>query len=209
MTWLSHAAWTRLVPALRTALFLLLVGRFCAAQSVPLDVAWAIENAKAEAAHSTLDIGTVASIFDGNVSTLARTASVNPMIVTLHFTEPVTLESSRIYHSAGSHRWRIEAANSLSDLDQATGSYRLLLDWQTGTGNQWISRQVSQPGAYSHIRLSLQRVSGDNYVHLYEWQLFEPARPFSVSDVQRSGQSVTIGWPGALGQWYAVQASRI
>ena len=71
------------------------------AQTQQLDVAGAVAGGQATATSSALDIGNLNNIFDGNSNTLARTANINPMVVTVSFTTPQQLARSRIYFLGG------------------------------------------------------------------------------------------------------------
>lgn len=176
-------------------------------QTTPLGVAWELSTAKASVTHSATDIGSISDVFDGDVETLARTAAVNPMVVRLVFDSPQRLARSRVYYSAGPHRWRVEVADSAADMTQGVGSYRVALDWATGEGNVWRDQSFGSVAAARVVRLSLQRVQGDDYVHLYEWQLFTEDRPFEVTEVDGLESGVSLTWNAVAGRWYAIQAS--
>lgn len=151
------------------------------AQTQQLDVAGALVGGQANVTSTTLDIGTVANIFDGNTNTLARTANINPMVVTLSFTTPQTLARSRIFFLGGDSEWRIETADSVAELDSMTGSFRVALDFAYGTNSTWVDRSFTNSISCRAVRLKLHRLAGDNYVHLNEWQLFlADAQPMLV-----------------------------
>ena len=94
----------------------------------PLNTLQSIQNGSATVTATTFDIGTVNSIFDGNDASLARTANINPMVVTVSFTNTVNLTSVRVIQSYGDGWFTLEAANSLADLNAQSGSYQLLLN---------------------------------------------------------------------------------
>jgi hypothetical protein len=166
-----------------------------------------LANGQATASHPAIDIGTIYSVFDGSTGTLALSQSVNPMVVTLNFTTPKQIVSSRVWFLAGSNRWRVETADSLADLDAASGSFQVALDWATDNESAWRDRAFASSITCRVVRLRLQRLTGDNYVHLNEWQLFAADRPFAVTSVQPGGANTQLTWNSVLNQWYEIETS--
>lgn len=122
------------------------------------------------------DIGSIREVFDGSVVELARSQNINPMVITLQFSQSIPLLKSRI-NSATDAAWTLEVAQTLRDLDKQTGSYAKLVNNKTFSANTWdtYSSEFAQEAVF--IRLSLTRTVGDDYVHLNEWELygFEPS----------------------------------
>ena len=121
------------------------------------------------------DIGGTASLFDGSRESLYRTANTNPAVVTLTFDEPHLLSGTELLvsHALGTNAylWQVEIANSLDDLDSRTETYRQLVE-RTRTPSDVFSRGVvSGQEVATHVRLTVQRLTGDNYVHINEWRL--------------------------------------
>ena len=172
-----------------------------------VDVASLLANAQATVTNTTIDIGPIGNAFDGNTNTLARTQSVNPMVVTLSFATPKQLIRSRVWFLAGSNRWRVETADSIADLDAASGTFHIALDWATDNDSAWRDRSFAAPITCRAVRLKLQRLTGDNYVHLNDWQLYVLDRPFVVTDLQSSGPNWQLTWNSSLNQWYEVYSS--
>jgi hypothetical protein len=166
-----------------------------------------LANGQATVMNSTIDIGSIDNVFDANTSTLARSESINPMVVTLSFATPKQLIRSRVWFLAGSNRWRVETADSVADLDTTTGTFRVALDWATDNDSAWRDRSFTTPITCRAVRLKLQRLTGDNYVHLNDWQLFLVDRPLLVTDFRRTGPDLQLTWDSALNQWYEVQSS--
>jgi hypothetical protein len=81
---------------------------------------------------SPYDIGSPENLFDGDTNSILRSASVNPMLVTLEFTTPQPVERFRVMFNAGDNAWRVESADNLTDLDSGSGSYNLLVPWRAG-----------------------------------------------------------------------------
>jgi len=180
-------------------------------QTQQLDVAGALVGGQATVTNTTLDIGNIANIFDGNTNTLARTANINPMVVTLSFTSPQLLARSRIFFLGGDSEWRIETADTVADLDSMTGSYRVALDWLYGANSTWLDRSLTNPIPCRAVRLKLNRLVGDNYVHLNEWELYATipnvGSGFRITNARRLGGSFELTWNSSSGQWYEAQSS--
>ena len=124
---------------------------------------------------TTWDTGGPTAIFDHLPSTLYRTPNIDPAIVTLSFTTPQTLAGSRIMFGGGAdHRWQMEVADSLADLDSKSGSYELLVPLTNSAS--WVFSNASFGAvSKSHVRLTTERLTGDDFVHIHSWDLFCPA----------------------------------
>ncbi len=121
--------------------------------------------------HSTLDIGQIENAFDGiQGPPVARSANINPLVVTLEFKYTFTLNSTGVYtDNIESGNWTIESAETQADLDNKTGTYRLLIDQLPYNTQTPTSRNVSATGRF--LRLTMLRLTGDGYVHLNEWMV--------------------------------------
>jgi hypothetical protein len=195
-------AGARLVAAM-----LVLPGLNASAQSQPVDVAGALRAGRAAVTSSAIDIGSVHHLFDGDTGSLARSAAVNPMQVTLAFDSPVVIARTRIWFLAGPHRWRMETADTPADLDGQTGSYRVALDWATDDDWAWRDRLLVEPVTCRVMRLQLERLTGDDYVHFNAWQLFREDVPFKLTAIGHALGSLELTWNAEPGQWYEVLRS--
>lgn len=146
-----------------------------------IDVAAMLVTGQATAAATSWDVGGPAAIFDTNASSLYRSANVDPATITLTFDQPQSVNGFRtlVSHASGNpaYRWKVETANSLSDLNAASGSYRLAVPF-TGTPSDNYSQVILVPSVTAtHFRLTVERLTGDNYVHINEWQLLKNVVP--------------------------------
>lgn len=137
---------------------------------LPVNIWQAIQDGNASIEHSPLDIGIIGQVFDGDDVSLARSAAINPMVITLEFQNIINVSHTDLLTSHGSSGWwTLEIADNLADLNAQTGSYSLLV---------FQSAQFSDvPANYEDdftarvIRLQVKRTIGDDYVHLNEWSL--------------------------------------
>lgn len=118
--------------------------------------------------HSSIDIGSIQNIFNGD-NDLARSANINPFVVTLEFSNIVTLEASRIVMTAGTGEWSLACANTLEELN--TGNYSEPFLPRT-TANGIADSTSFIPVSCRYVQLTARRTSGDNYVHLNSWNLY-------------------------------------
>lgn len=165
-----------------------------------LNVGQEVFSGEAGITHPILDIGSINDVFDGNTTTLARTASINPMIVTLDFNRVVAIGDNHLMNGAGNALWKLECANSLADLNAQTGSYQVLVNQVAITNNVWDDQSVNTSARF--LRLTLERTTGDDYVHLREWNI-EASVQTEVSAICMSPSPVRIlpgseYQPGAL-----------
>lgn len=139
----------------------------------PLNTQQSIQNGSATVNTSTLDIGSIADIFDGNDATLARSANINPLVVTISFTNTVNLTSIRVIQSYGEGWFTLEAADVLSDLNNQVGTYQKLLNQIATINGVPIGGAITMSVSASKkiYRLTVKKTVGDNFVHLNEWGL--------------------------------------
>lgn len=157
------------------------------------------------------DIGSTAAIFDDNPETLYRTANINPAVVTIRFKLPRESKGFRLIF-LDRNEYSIEAGDSERDLDLNSGSRKEIARGVTGDDGRAEVRLV-QPVKASVYRLTVKRVKGDAYVHIYDWQFVRwaaatslrtemtPARPeWKPSKVIPAGGVVRMrAWAGAEG----------
>jgi len=152
------------------------VGSFRVALYDPaaINVSALLAAGQATATHSTFDIGTIENLFDGNTTTLARTAAVNPAEVTLEFDAPQTVAGFRSYFAAAwgdpAYEYVIEAADTRADLDGRTGSYMQLVPVTGTPSDTWSAVTLATAHTARVFRLTATRLTGDDYVHINAWQ---------------------------------------
>jgi hypothetical protein len=137
-----------------------------------LDVNRLVAAGRATVTATPGDIGTTSNIFDGDNASLYRTANIDPVVVELAFSSPKTVRefTLRFSHAGGdpAYRWRIEGAGgSLPN----PPTWTELVGW-TGTPSDVDSRRtLASPVTVQRLRLTGERLTGDNYVHLDEWHI--------------------------------------
>lgn len=140
---------------------------------VPLPINTMVAEGKAALSASPYDIGSPSNLFDGNTSTLYRSANVNPAFIQVAFTEPQTFHGFKTWlsHASGNpaFKWKVEAANAEGDFASGTGSFVTLVPWKNTAGDLWSESMLATPVERSIVRLTVQRLTGDNYVHINEW----------------------------------------
>ncbi len=139
---------------------------------VPItDINELILNGSCAVEHSTLDIGSIYDVFDHRDETHARSQNINPLVITLTFPHPVTFSGSQILHVGGDGWWSLEGADSQQDLDTKAGSYEAFFNEAALTDGVKDQIIFFIPETKKVIRMTVRRTTGDNYVHLGEWQL--------------------------------------
>lgn len=142
---------------------------------VSLDINAGISQGNIGIVHTAFDIGNYTDLFDDNDNTLARTPSINPMVITLDFANPIHLKSCRILMTYGDGTATLEAANSLTELNNQNGSYVVVFANEALPNGTPLD--ISFPVTTKKIfRLTAHKVTGDDYVHLNEWQLTAEAQ---------------------------------
>lgn len=140
----------------------------------PLQIRQSLQDGSATLTHSAIDIGTIDAVFDDNPNTLARSANINPMVLTLQFTNPVTTQAFKVIQGFSNGWFTLEAANNLADLNSQSGTY-VLLEQQRATltnGDNGIPVTANHTVTKNVFRLTVRRTTGDNYVHLQDWMIY-------------------------------------
>ncbi len=119
------------------------------------------------------DIGEIADLFDGDLSTVLRSAQVNPQQTTVQWDEAVSLRAVRIVTSDPKDRWKIDGL--VWEKDAALPIRREIAPWTYVTVA--ATDQIVLPGdlSVSELTLTVERIGDDAHVHLHEWELFAPA----------------------------------
>lgn len=135
----------------------------------PIDIIEALNDSTASATTDpALNFGTIEKIFDGNPYTDAGVTLEPSLTVTLEFDSLVDVSKSKVFFwTAG--QWKLESADNLSDLNNHSGSYRLLADARTYSAFQWDSVTADQFSA-KVFRLTASDTQ-DSTIYLGEWTL--------------------------------------
>ena len=138
---------------------------------------------------SQWDIGHKDALFDRNWANIYRSASINPAIITVEFSDSQPVGAARVLFANPEHEWTLEAADSLADLDAKTGTYTLVhADIAQGESIDWAEWNDA-PVERRVWRFTVERLSGDDYVHIRELELQSPE---PVETVLIDGQPVQI-----------------
>ncbi|MGB8167120.1 MAG: PA14 domain-containing protein, partial [Chthoniobacteraceae bacterium] len=172
-----------------------------------LNVAQLLASGQASVANTTIDIGPIGNLFDGSVDTLIRTPNIDPAVVTLTFTTAKTIHGFRAYFTGASgspaYQWQIETANTQADLDAHTGSWQQAVALTGTTSDAYSSVTLATPITAKLARLTATRLTGDDYVHICEWQLVGPP----VNDAApptAAGTSANVSTAGGTAQFITV-----
>lgn len=106
--------------------------------------------------------------FDGNPFTEMAVQGVDSVRLTLEFDTLVTVEKSKVF-LWNNGTWKIEAADSLADLNGRVGSYRILVDTRSFASFAWDSVGFTAQDARV-LRLTARNTGGTG-VYIGEWTL--------------------------------------
>ena len=152
---------------------------FASLRLQPLPIQQWLSEDKVTIVSSPHDRGDIKNVFDGNASTLLRSAAVNPQQTTIQFDGTVSIAATRVQISHHVGRWKMEAMVWLQDATAPT-KFEIVPWTNAGDGE---NNEIIFPRnlAVSQVTLTAQRTSGDDYVHLNEWELLteikEPQAP--------------------------------
>lgn len=105
--------------------------------------------------------GLVIGAFDGDEKSLAKSEQVNPFILTLRFTEPVTVRAVRIFSSYSDYDWAAHPE----------GGERLVVT--NIPDSTWSVINYSKSIKTSVVTVEVLRKTRDNFVHVNEVEIYE------------------------------------
>ena len=148
---------------------------FASFQLRPLPLAQWLRDDAITVVTSAHDIGEIKDIFDGNEVTLLRSTQINPQLTTVQFEEPVSLAGTRVLISHHVGRWKLEGLVWLPDAKEPVK--REIVPWTPSL--DWQNNEIIFPRnlSVSEVTLTVQRIGGDEYVHLNEWALLTEVPP--------------------------------
>lgn len=125
---------------------------------------------------SNFDIGDVWNLFDDDITTIARSANINPAWVKIEFDKACQIDSIAVFIGqtgvdSDVNQWWVEIADNNSDLDTKTGSYKMIVSPDNNVMGVWDSKRINQLSA-KIWKFSFKRTVGDNYVHIWELGLY-------------------------------------
>jgi hypothetical protein len=141
------------------------------------------------------DTGHPNNIFDGNLGGLYRSANIDPATITLAFNNSQQVATFRTYFNGSTSRWRVESANSLADLDAHSGSYALLVPDTDSPSDIYNTVDLPAPVTATHFRLTVERLGGDNFVHINAWD-FLSGTTVDTADPTATLQSNSVTFNG-------------
>ncbi|MDP4183031.1 MAG: fibronectin type III domain-containing protein [Bacillota bacterium] len=166
-------------------LFLLIIAMLCLTLLIYLNSLTAYcagfeyipELAGSKITSCAIDEGTARNCFDGDINTLARSAKVNPAWVQIEFPEKVEIYKAKVSLGQPGYydtvfNWWLECADSQSDLDNKTNTYKLVVSQKNTTiDSVWDEMKFSSPVTKKIWRFTIKKPVGDEYVQIPELQL--------------------------------------
>ena len=134
-----------------------------------------LSNAVITSSHA--DIGTVQNCFDGDSTTLMR-SDVNPAWIQIEFPSVTGIAGIRVllgeigYTNIDQDDFWVDAANSIPDMDNKTGSYDNIVPIQANVAGHWYSWSFPEIVSKKIWKIWVKRTFVDNYVHIPEIELY-------------------------------------
>ena len=125
---------------------------------------------------SHADIGTVQNCFDGDSTTLMR-SDVNPAWIQVEFPSIIAITGIRVllgqvgYTVIDEDDFWVEAANSIPDMNNKTGSYVMVIPRQMNVAGYWYYRDIPDTVAKRIWKIWVNRTLGDDYVPSTEGEI--------------------------------------
>ena len=81
----------------------------------PVELDFDLMGQRVRVSHSRLDMGTVASVFDGNRATLIRSLEANPLMIRIDFPEAISLEGATVLVGAPATQFTVAIVTEEGD----------------------------------------------------------------------------------------------
>jgi hypothetical protein len=126
-----------------------------------------MENGKEiEVEHSTLDMGEIFHIFDGDPSTLARTWEANPMRLIIHFHEPHLV--SQLFLRVGGEPTRVEAQIWA---DEADAPILLEVEVKEAADPRFVELDLPETTRVDWAEVRVFNLNNTEPAHVHLWEL--------------------------------------
>jgi len=140
-----------------------------------LDLSDAIKTSTDFVYYSNLD-----NAFDDNIDSVYVSDGINPAYIQIEFPYDTSVKLSKIkvflgqngYSNIDINNWWVEAADSISDLEDKSGTYQLIVPERRDVDGNWDEAILDSPIEKKIIRIYVNRVVGDDYVHIGEVELW-------------------------------------
>lgn len=100
-------------------------------------------------------------LFDGDVLTHSRSNEINPLVITLNFLEPISLQSVRIFPTFSKYDWSLVPSQ-----DHEPAAVRGV------PSGEWSRIELTAPVQTTEVRLEVVRLERDDLVHVNEIEIF-------------------------------------
>lgn len=121
-------------------------------------------------AHSVMDIGTAANLFDGNFESLVRTAEANPLVVELTFPQPEILIGLAV--QVGAEPIRVNVSTQSTD-----GTNRIFSkEISVSSGIKTIQLNFGEKILIKQLRIEVLDTAASEPAHVHVWEI-ELIRP--------------------------------
>jgi len=123
-------------------------------------------------------------ITDGLVDLVGfRSQAVNPAWIQFTFDQPATIYQAAMVLGGGNDNiWMLAAAQTQADMDNKTGTYQEVIPYGDTTDLTWDTAQAVMAVAAPIWRFTVDRLTGDNFVHIWELKMWEEKSNDTISD---------------------------
>lgn len=131
----------------------------------PEEVDFDLMGQRVRISHSRLDMGTIASIFDGNRATLIRTLEANPLMISIDFPKAIALEGATVLVGAPATQFTAaivtEEGKSLTFMEKVEAS-DVVRAVSVDFGEQYLVRQ---------LQIWVESLNEGEPAHVHLWEL--------------------------------------
>lgn len=136
-------------------------------EQVTLDLNRMVSKGQCLVTSTALGIGPISNLFDLQESTLIRTLSINPLVVTVQCSQSVSVSRTELVPAAGVSVWTLESASSLTELNGATETYQKLVNQRRGNP-EVLDGESFTPVTAMVFRLTVLRTTGETTTFIIE-----------------------------------------
>lgn len=134
-------------------------------RSRPVPDVLLLEGLEVEATHSFLDTGAFWNLTDGDLDSLIRTGGANPLVITLDFDEPFSMESIAFWIGSGASQLQLTVVNSDGESDFFDLFYEHVYDLR------WAQVDFGSQKQVESLEVKLWNADEGEPSHVHVWEM--------------------------------------
>lgn len=131
----------------------------------PMELDFDLMGQRVRISHSRLDMGTVASVFDGNRATLIRSLEANPLMIRIDFPEAISLEGATVLVGAPATQFTVAIVTEEGD------ALTFMEKVEVSDVVRAVSVDFGEQYSLKQLQIWVESLNEDEPAHVHLWEL--------------------------------------